>query len=33
MTTLANSYSEATTVKIAVVTGKAVGPVFCGSCR
>lgn len=28
MTTLANSYSEATTVKIAVVTGKAVGPVF-----
>lgn len=28
MTTLANSYSEATTVKIAVVTGKAIGPVF-----
>ena len=28
MTTLANSYAEATTVKIAVVTGKAVGPVF-----
>lgn len=28
MTTLANSYSEATTVKIAVVVGKAIGPVF-----
>ncbi|MGN0613807.1 MAG: carboxyl transferase domain-containing protein [Porcipelethomonas sp.] len=28
MTTLANSYSEATTAKIAVVAGKAVGPVF-----
>lgn len=28
MTTLANSYSEATTAKIAVVTGKAVGPLF-----
>lgn len=28
MTTLANSYAEATTVKIAVVVGKAIGPVF-----
>jgi len=28
MTTLANSYAEATTAKIAVVTGKAIGPVF-----
>ncbi len=28
VTTLANSYSEATTVKIAVVNGKTVGPVF-----
>lgn len=28
VTTLANSYAEATTAKIAVVTGKAVGPVF-----
>lgn len=28
MTTLANCYADATTVKIAVVTGKAVGPVF-----
>ncbi len=28
MTTLANSYAEATTVKISVVVGKAIGPVF-----
>lgn len=28
MTTLANVYAEATTAKIAVVTGKAIGPVF-----
>lgn len=28
VTTLANSYAEATTAKIAVVTGKAIGPVF-----
>ena len=28
MTTLANSYAEATTAKIAVVAGKAIGPVF-----
>lgn len=28
LTTLANSYAEATTVKAAVITGKAVGPVF-----
>ncbi len=28
VTTLANSYAEATTPKIAVVTGKAIGPVF-----
>ena len=28
VTTLANSYSEATTVKVAVVTGKTVGPVY-----
>lgn len=28
MTTLSNSYSEATTAKIAVVIGKAIGPVF-----
>ncbi len=28
MTTLANSYAEATTAKIAIVAGKAIGPVF-----
>jgi len=28
VTTLANSYAEATTAKVAVVTGKAIGPVF-----
>lgn len=28
MTTLANVYAEATTTKIAVITGKAIGPVF-----
>lgn len=28
MTTLANSYAEATTAKVAVIAGKAIGPVF-----
>lgn len=28
VTTLANSYAEATTAKVAIVTGKAIGPIF-----